>query len=119
MTRSLGKMVAYPLMDWQDQAKQTVQEDVAAFLELGEAIATRWIQTQKGVMLLQMVPGDLASGAIYILDRIRQVWYMLSFEACDSDFTMDKFDRAFCEYKLFHFVDQPGLLLGRIPIGQA
>lgn len=119
MTRSLGKMTAYPLMDWQDQAKQTVQEDVAAFLELGEAIATRWIQTQKGVMLLQMVPGDVASGAIYVLDRLRQVWYMLSFEACDSDFTKEKFDRAYCEYKLFHFVDQPGLLLGRIPVGHA
>ncbi|MBN9617600.1 MAG: hypothetical protein J0G35_18705 [Acidobacteriales bacterium] len=119
MTRSLGKLTAYPLMDWHDQAKQSIQEDVAAFLELGEAIATRWIQTQKGVMLLQMVPGVIASGSIYVLDRIRQVWYMLSFEACDSDFTKEKFDRAYCEYKLFHYVDQPGLLLDRIPVGHA
>jgi hypothetical protein len=114
MTRSLGKLTAYPLMDWHDQAKQSIQEDVAAFLELGEAIATRWIQTPKGVMLLQMVPGDLASGAIYILDRLRQVWYMLSFDACDCNFTTERFDRVYCEYKLFHYVDQPGLLLDRV-----
>jgi hypothetical protein len=119
MTRSLGKMSAHPLIDWHDQAKASIQEDVAAFLELGEAIATRWIQTQKGIMLLQMVPGDLASGAIYVLDRLRQVWYMLSFEACDCDFTKEKFDLAFCEYKLFTYVDQPGLLLDRVPVGRA
>lgn len=119
MTRSLGKMFAYPLMDWRDQAKDSVDQDVNAFLELGEAIASRWIQTQKGVMLLQMVPGDLTSGAIYVLDRIRQVWYMLSFEACECEFSKEKFDLAFCEYKLFKYVDQPGLLLDRVPVGRA
>jgi hypothetical protein len=119
MTRSLGKMSAHPLMDWRDQAKESVDQDVQAFLQLGEAIATRWIQTQKGVMLLQMVPGDITSGAIYVLDRIRQVWYMLSFEACECEFTKEKFDRAYCEYKLFHYVDQPGLLLNPALVGRA
>lgn len=119
MIRSLGKMTAHPLMDWRDQAKQTIEEDVEAFLQLGEAIATRWFQTQKGVMLLQMVPGDSSSGAIYVLDRLRQVWYLLSFEACETDFTTEKFDDTYLEYKLFHFVDQPGLLLDRVPVGQA
>ena len=111
MTRSLGKMTAHPLMDWRDQAKQTVQEDVAAFLELGEAIATRWIQTAKGVLLLQMVPDNGASGAIYVFDRQREQWYMLSFEGCEDQFTSEKFDRAFSEYNLFRLVEQPGLLL--------
>lgn len=115
MTRSLGKMSAYPLLDWRDHVQQTVQEDVAAFLKLGEAIATRWIQTPKGIMLLQMIPGDVGSGAIYVLDRIRQIWYMLSFEACESEFTKEKFDRTYCEYKLFYYVDQPGLLLRQVP----
>jgi len=119
MTRSLGKMSAHPLFDWRDQAKESVDKDVNAFLELGDAIATRWIQTQKGVMLLQMVPGDLTSGAIYVLDRIRQVWYLLSFEACECEFTKEQFDRTYCEYKLFNYVDQPGLLIDRIPIGHA
>ena len=71
MPRSLGKMSAYKLFNWRDRAANTILETVQAFLELGEAVATRWIQTRKGVMLLQMVPGDNASGAIYVFDRLR------------------------------------------------
>ena len=119
MIRSLGKMFVHPLMDWRNEAKESVDQDVHAFLQIGEAIAPRWIQTQKGVMLLQMVPGDCTSGAIYVLDRIRQTWYMLSFEACECGFTKEKFDRAYCEYKLFNYVDLPGLLLNPALVGHA
>ena len=45
MQPSLGKMNAYKILNWRDQAARTIDEIVAAFLELGEAIATRWIQT--------------------------------------------------------------------------
>jgi len=69
MSRSLGKMSVYKLFNWRDSAANTILETVQAFLELGEAVATRWIQTRKGVMLLQMVPDNNASGAIYIFDR--------------------------------------------------
>ena len=48
MTRSLGKMFAYRMFDWRNSVTGTIQQTVAAFLELGEAIATRWIQTPKG-----------------------------------------------------------------------
>jgi len=51
-----GKMSVYKLFNWRDSAADTIQQTVQAFLELGEAVATRWIQTRKGVMLLQMVP---------------------------------------------------------------
>jgi hypothetical protein len=43
--------------------------------------------------------------------RVRQQWYMLSFEGCEDQFTSEKFDRAFSEYDLFRLVEQPGLLL--------
>ena len=72
MQPSLGKMSAYKILNWRDQAAGTIDEIVTAFLELGEAIATRWIETRKGVLLLQMVPDDGASGAIYIFDRQRE-----------------------------------------------
>ena len=119
MPRSLGKMSAYKLFNWRDRAANTVLETVQAFLELGEAVATRRIQTRKGVMLLQMVPGDNASGAIYVLDRQRDDWYMLSFEGCEDRFTSDLFDRVFSEYKLFSYVEQPGLLLSQMQLAQA
>jgi hypothetical protein len=104
-------MSAYKLFNWQDRAANSLEQTIAAFLEIGEAIATRWIQTSKGVLLLQMVPEDKASGAIYVLDRERDDWYMLSFEGCEDQFTSEEFDRVFSEYDLFRFVERPGLLL--------
>jgi len=114
MRRSLGRMSVYKMFDWRDRACDSLQQTVDEFLALGEAIATRWIQTTKGLMLLQMAPGNPSSGAVYIFDRQREVWYMLSFEGCEDRFTSKRFDRVFCEYKLFNYVDQPGLLLSRI-----
>jgi hypothetical protein len=111
MQPSLGKMSAYKILNWQDRAVSSIEQTVAAFLEIGEAIATRWIQTAKGVLLLQLVPGDDASGAIYVFDRRCDQWYMLSFEECEDRFTSEEFDRAFSEYDLFRLVEQPGLLL--------
>ena len=111
MQQSLGKMSAYKILNWQDRAASSIEQTVAAFLEIGEAIATRWIQTAKGVLLLQMVPDDNASGAIYIFDRRHDQWFMLSFEECEDQFTPEKFDRAFSEYNLFRLVEQPGLLI--------
>jgi hypothetical protein len=72
MQPSLGKMSAYRMFDWRDRAASSVEQTVAAFLEIGEAIATRWIQTAKGVLLLQMVPDNGASGAICVFDRQRE-----------------------------------------------
>ena len=37
---------------------------IKEFLSIGEAIAARWIEMPKAVVLLQMVPGDGAPGAI-------------------------------------------------------
>jgi hypothetical protein len=111
---SLGKMSAYQILNWQDRTASSIEQTVAAFLEIGEAIATRWIQTAKGVLLLQMVPGDDASGAIYVFDRRREQWYMLSFEECEDQFTSEKFDRAFSEYDLFRLAEQPGILISEL-----
>ena len=119
MQPSLGKMSAYKLMNWRDRVADSVEEIVAAFLEIGEAVATRWIETRKGVLLLQMVPGDSASGAIYLFDRLREQWYMLSFENCEDQFSPEQFDRAFTEYDLFRLVEQPGLLLTELQTGNA
>lgn len=119
MQRSLGKMSAHKMFNWRDRAASTVQETVSAFLEVGEAIATRWIQTPKGVLLLQMVPDNASSGAIYVFDRQRDDWYMLSFEGCEDQFTSEQFDRVFSEYKLFSYVEQPGLLLSQMQSANA
>lgn len=119
MEQSLGKVSAFKILNWQDRAASSLEQTVAAFLEIGEAIAARWIQTAKGVLLLQMVPNDNASGAIYVFDRQRDQWYLLSFEECEDRFTPEKFDRAFSEYKLFRLVEQPSLLTSELPAANA
>jgi hypothetical protein len=119
MQRSLGRMTVYRMFDWRNRGTDTVQQTVTEFLELGEAIATRWIQTAKGLMLLQMAPENPASGAVYVFDRQREVWYLLSFDGCEDRFTSAEFDRVFCEYKLFSYVDQPGLLISQLATASA
>jgi hypothetical protein len=59
-------------------------------------------------------PENTASGAIYVFDR-----YMLSFEGCEDQFTSEQFDRIFSEYKLFNYVEQPGLLLSQMQTANA
>ena len=111
MNLSLGNLSARKMFSCRDDAAGTIEQIVAAFLELGDAIATRWIETRKGVLVLQMVPDDTESGAIYVLDRQREEWFWVTFDKCECEFTAEKFDRAFSEYDLFRLVEQPGLLL--------
>lgn len=119
MLPSLGKMSACKMFGCRDDAVGSIEQIVAAFLELGEAIATRWIETRKGVLLLQMVPDDSESGAIYVFDRQREQWYWVTFDECECEFTSEKFDRAFSEYDLFRLVEQPSLLLTEIQSANA
>jgi len=111
MLPSLGKMSACKIFGCRDDAAGSIEQIVAAFLEVGEAIATRWIETRKGVLLLQMAPDNSESGAIYVFDRQREQWYWVTFDECECEFTSEKFDRAFSEYDLFRLVEQPHLLL--------
>ena len=70
--------------------------------------------------ILQLSFGiDSVSGAIYVFDRQRDDWYMLSFEGCEDRFTSELFDRVFSEYKLFSYVEQPGLLLSQLQLAVA
>jgi len=46
-------------------------------------------------------------------------WYMLSFEGCEDRFTSELFDLVFSEYKLFSYVEQPGLLLSQLQLAVA
>src|ERR1700677_1856431 len=108
MQLSLGPLTAHYLFGCDEHVGPTIQDSINAFLTLSEAFPTRWIESAKGAMLLQMVPGDPASGAIYVLDRKYGLWFLLCFDdAADDQFTSEKFDKVFSEYDLFQYVDQP------------
>jgi hypothetical protein len=86
---------------------------IKEFLGIGEAVAARWIQMPKAVLLLQMAPENPASGAIYVYDRIRQDFYMLSFEGAEDNLTLEDFSQLLPEYNLLRYAEQPALL--RLP----
>ena len=109
--RTFGRISASPLWSSGLPQTRTVREVVSTFLKISEGVALRWYDTRKGIMLLVNAPYQPASGAIYIYDRQRDVWYMLQFESIDSTFTVELFEQAYKEYKLLNYVIQPGLLL--------
>ena len=80
------------------------------FLTIGDAVAARWIQMPKAILLLQMAPENPASGAIYVYDRLRQEFYLLSFEGAEDDLTVDEFSQLLPEYNLLRYAERPALL---------
>jgi hypothetical protein len=87
-----------------------VDRVINAFLGIGEAVAARWIQMPKAILLLQMAPENPASGAIYVYDRPRQDFYMLSFEGAEDTLTLEEFAELLPEYNLLRYAEQPALL---------
>jgi hypothetical protein len=83
---------------------------IKTFLGIGEAVATRWIQMPKAILILQSVPENPASGAIYVYDRLRQEFFMLSFDGPEDNLTLDEFLELLPEYNLLRFAEEPGLL---------
>jgi hypothetical protein len=73
--------------------------------------ASRWIEMPKGVLLLQTVPDNPASGAIYLYDRELQVFYFVVFdEGRDDSLTAAEFDELATEYNLVSWTAHPALL---------
>lgn len=92
---------------------------IKAFLKIGEAIAAQWIQMPKGVLLLQVIPGNPASGAIYIYDRRSQIFYMVTFDGIDDQLRSDEFAQLVNEYSLLQYAEDPSLLRSSLTPGLA
>jgi len=89
----------------------SVEHVVKAFLTVGEALASRWIEMPRGILLLQSVPDEPASGAIYLYDRERHIFYFVSFlDGQDDALTATEFDQLVLEYDLVSRAANPSLL---------
>src|SRR5437016_5069981 len=114
MQRSKGDISPYRLFSVRDMGlgnpEPHVDRVINAFLGIGEAVAARWIQMPKAILLLQMAPDNPASGAVYVYDRLRQEFYLLSFDGADDNLTLEDFAQLFAEYDLLRYAQQPGLL---------
>lgn len=114
MERSRGNITPYRLFDVKDlglaNPETHVDRVIKEFLTIGDAVAACWIQMPKAILLLQMAPENPASGAIYVYDRLRQEFYLLSFEGAEDDITIDQFSQLLAEYDLLQYAEQPTLL---------
>jgi len=114
MSQSRGAVSFAPLFTAADiglRKEANIEHVMKVFITLGEGLASRWIEMPKGVLLLQTVPDDPATGAIYLYDRELQVFYFVVFdEGRDDSLTAAEFDELVTEYNLVSWTAHPGLL---------
>lgn len=119
MLQSRGAVMFQPLFTTADiglRQDASVEHVVKVFLNVGEALASRWIEMPRGILLLQSVPDEPASGAIYLYDRERHIFYFVSFlEGRDDALTAAEFDQLVGEYDLVSRAANPGLLSAHLP----
>ena len=114
MFQSRGAVSFQPLFTAEDiglREGASVEHAIKVFLYIGEAVAPRWIEMPKGVLLLQAVPGNPESGAIYLYDRERQIFYFACFDqGRDDSFSVEEFEQLVAEYDLVSRTANPALL---------
>lgn len=114
MSLSRGVMRFEPLFTAGDiglHESTSIEHVVKTFLHVGEAMAARWIEMPRGILLLQTVPDQPASGAIYLYDRERRIFYSVSFlNGGDDTLTAVEFDELAAEYELVKWTAHPECL---------
>lgn len=118
MDHSRGTVSFTPLFTTDDiglRKDANVEHVVKVFLTVGEAMATRWIEMPRGILLLQTVPEQPASGAIYLYDRERHIFFFVDFvEGRNDALTATDFDELVAEYDLVSWTANPELISSSI-----
>ena len=114
MHQSRGAVSFTPLFTTDDiglREDASVEHVVKVFLAVGEAMAARWIEMPRGILLLQAVPDQPASGAIYLYDRERHIFFFVDFvDGRDDSLTATEFDELVTEYDLVSWTANPAFL---------
>jgi len=72
---------------------------------------TKWIEFPDSLLLFVVVPGDMNSGTVYLLDRKPGVWYWVDFEDNQyGGYSLAELERLLDECSLLTLVERPGLL---------
>ena len=114
MRQSRGAVSFTPLFTTDDiglRKDASVEHVVKVFLNVGEAMAARWIEMPRGILLLQAVLDQPASGAVYLYDRERHIFFFVDFaEGRDDALTVAEFDQLVAEYDLVWWTANPEVL---------
>src|SRR5215472_10899319 len=77
--RMFGRLTVMPFV--RSDAGKELELAVAELLSATDCPEiARWIQFPRGLLLFLLVPGDAASGAIYVYDRCDGIWYWVDFQ---------------------------------------
>ncbi len=95
----------------QDFGLERLDEDraIVGFAAGVEARITRWLDFAKGALLFLMVPEDAESGAFYIYDRARRVFYWIGLpvEGRYGGFREDEFEGLARRFGLIGLAQDP------------
>jgi len=98
----------------QVDSNSDLQASTCPLLQASEnAEIVRWIEFPLALLVCLMVPGDPASGAVYILDRQKGTWYSVDFD--DEQFggyTAAQLEQLLRECGFLTLVERPGLWRG-------
>lgn len=115
MSQSRGTLSFEPLFASEElglHSAANIEHVIKAFLVAAEGIAMRQIEMPKSVLLLQTIPGNSESGAIYLYDRVQQQFYLAVFEqGADDRLTISDFDQLVDEYDLLRYAEDPRTLM--------
>ena len=115
MSQSRGILRFEPLFATEElglHSAANVEHIVKAFLVAAEGVAMRQIEMPRSVLLLQTIPDQRESGAIYLYDRRRQHFYVAVFECGNDDrLSIADFDQLVEEYDLLGYAEDPGKLI--------
>jgi hypothetical protein len=104
-----GRMMIEPLVQVDPGAD--LQSAIAALIKVAETVEiVRWIEFPASVLLFLLVPGDLDSGAVYVLDRKRGTWYAVDFE--DEQFggySVSQLEMLLKDCNFLDLIERPGL----------
>ena len=77
--------------------------------ETGEVV--RWVEFPAALLVFVVVPGDMKSGTIYVLDRQPGIWYWVDFEDEEyGGYSRPELERLLRECGFLALVERPGLL---------
>jgi hypothetical protein len=108
-TVMFGQMMISPIM--QTEPDTDLRAAVAALLQAADhPEIVRWIEFPASVLLFLLVPGDPASGAVYVLDRRNGTWYSVDFDDEQyGGYSVSQLEQLLRECQFLGLVERPGL----------
>ena len=104
-----GQMMVEPVV--QLDPGVALQTAIATLLKAAENVEiVRWIEFPASVLLFLLVPEDPDSGAVYVLDRKKGIWYAVDFE--DEQFggySVSQIEVLLRDCNFLDLIERPGL----------